>query len=76
MGLLEGNNSGNGEEGEEGMMAWADERERRRTWQENEAQRECLVATAADVVYQSSHNIALNPQSTKRDGDYGPRLRH
>ena len=45
--------------GEEGMMARADESERRRTWQEDEAQRECLVATAADVVYVSSDNIAL-----------------
>ncbi|KAI4802378.1 hypothetical protein KUCAC02_020219, partial [Chaenocephalus aceratus] len=35
--------------GEDGKMARADERERGRTWQENEAQRECLVATAADV---------------------------
>lgn len=76
MGLLEGNNSRNSKEGEEGMMARADERERRRTWQEKEAQRECLVATAADVVYQSSHNIALDLQSTKRDGDYGPGLKH
>lgn len=44
------------------MMARADERERGRTWQENEAQRECLVATAADVVCESSHNVAPDPQ--------------
>lgn len=66
MGLLEDNNSRNSKAGEEGMMAGADERERGRTWQEDEAQRECLVATAADVVCESSHNIALDPQSTKR----------
>lgn len=62
--------------GEEGMMASADERERGRTWKENEAQGECLVATAADVVCESSHNVALHSQCNRRDGDYGLRLRN
>lgn len=36
-------------------------RECGRTWQENEAQKECLVATDADVVCETSHNAALPP---------------
>lgn len=51
--------------GEDGMMAWADERGCGRIWQENEAQRECLVATAADVVCVFTQRCT--PQSTKRD---------
>ncbi|KAK5903347.1 hypothetical protein CgunFtcFv8_007137 [Champsocephalus gunnari] len=66
MGLLQFDDSGNSKEGGDGKMARADERERGRTWQENEAQRECLVATAADVVCECSRNVALDPQSTKR----------
>lgn len=47
------------------MMAWADQRERGQTWQENEAQRERLVATAADVVCVFTQRCTS--QSTKRD---------
>lgn len=32
-----------------------------RTWQENKAQRECLVAAAADVVYESLCSVAFDP---------------
>lgn len=52
-----------GKEGEEGMMVRADEREHGGTWQENKALREFLVATAADVVYDSipSFHTIHNP---------------
>lgn len=67
MGLLQFDDSGNSKEGgRDGKMARADERERGRTWQENEAQRECLVATAADVVCESSHNVALDSQNHQK----------
>lgn len=44
-------------------------------WKENKAQRECLVATPADVVCESSHNVALHSRSTRRKGVCGPRLK-
>lgn len=62
--------------GEEGMMARADERECGRTWQESEEKGEGPVATAADVVCEASHNVALDPRSAKRGGNRGLRLKY
>lgn len=41
-----------------------------------EAQKESPVTTAADVVCETSHNVALHRQSTKRDCGSSPGQRH